>query len=961
MLLCLGGSSVFAQSVTLTWNPSSDTNAVGYKVYCGVASGVYTNAVAVGNTTTATISGLAAGVTYYFSATTVDASGIESPFSNEATFVPVGGTNGSTGSSPTPPPVSQPPTLNAIANASIYQNSALQTVNLTGISAGNTGNATVNVSAVSSDNGTIITTPAVNFSNPSSTGTVTFSPVATGTATVTVTVNNGGASNNAVSQTFTVTVAPVVTSAGPSVNPISGVTVYQNSGAQTIPLAGITAGTAYSGNFVQIWAYTSDTTIIPTPMVNYNSPNNTGSLSITPVAGALGTVTVTITVNNGAANFNQTFTVTVVPAPATAPSPAPTTNSPPTLNAISNVTTYQNAGLQTINLAGISAGTSGNPTVNIYAGASDSGALISTPAVNYTNSNSTGTLTFTPVSGATGTTTVTVIVDNGGASNNPVLLQFTVTVLPVVTSAGPAVDPINNLTIYQNSGIQTVSLTGITAGTNSPGGVAQVWAYTSDSTIIPPPAVNYNNPNSTGSLTFTPVPGALGTATITVTVNNGAANFNQVFTVTVLPASVTSPVPTLNVIPNVTVYQNAGVQTISLAGITSGSTNQTQPLVVSASSSNPAIISAPVVNYTSPNSLGTLAFAPATNALGSTTVTVTVNNGAEINNPFTQAFTVTVVARPAGSLPPTINPISSISVVESSFGASIPITGISSGVVPTVTQGRASTPPSQIRITATSSNPRLVESMVRYSSPSSSGVLTLRPSTGTGTAIITVPVNNGTKTNNITTQSFTVTVLPLQPPTLDPIGNVTITENSGPETIVLTGITAGVQAQNEPLRFTVQSNNPRGISQPQVQYKNLANTASLIFKPSRNFTGTATLNVTVNNGNRLNASVRQLFTVTVVPPATNTVVASSVSTVSMEAPKVVTPPDAAATLTTIPEPSGLFGFQVTGIPGGQYVVQASSDLTHWTAVQTNTAPFVFQDTTTGSAKQFYRAYYSNNN
>jgi hypothetical protein len=49
---------------------------------------------------------------------------------------------------------------------------------------------------------------------------------------------------------------------------------------------------------------------------------------------------------------------------------------------------------------------------------------------------------------------------------------------------------------------------------------------------------------------------------------------------------------------------------------------------------------------------------------------------------------------------------------------------------------------------------------------------------------------------------------------------------------------------------------------------------------------------------------------------------------------------------------------VTGVPGGKYVVQATSDLVHWTSVQTNTAPFVFQDgAANGFAQQFYRAYY----
>jgi len=50
---------VFGQgSVTLVWTADSDTNVVGYRVYYGVASRVYTNSIDVGDVTNATVTGL---------------------------------------------------------------------------------------------------------------------------------------------------------------------------------------------------------------------------------------------------------------------------------------------------------------------------------------------------------------------------------------------------------------------------------------------------------------------------------------------------------------------------------------------------------------------------------------------------------------------------------------------------------------------------------------------------------------------------------------------------------------------------------------------------------------------------------------------------------------------------------------------------------------------------------------
>ncbi len=65
-LILIQNSFSATQSVTLGWEPSLDSSVVGYKIYYGTTSHNYTNLVAVGNSTSATITGLISGETYYF-------------------------------------------------------------------------------------------------------------------------------------------------------------------------------------------------------------------------------------------------------------------------------------------------------------------------------------------------------------------------------------------------------------------------------------------------------------------------------------------------------------------------------------------------------------------------------------------------------------------------------------------------------------------------------------------------------------------------------------------------------------------------------------------------------------------------------------------------------------------------------------------------------------------------------
>jgi hypothetical protein len=76
-------SNTTVAQVALTWDPNTEPDLAGYKLYVGTASGVYTTTIDVGNMTTHTVAGLQPGATYYFVVTAYNTSGLESGFSNE--------------------------------------------------------------------------------------------------------------------------------------------------------------------------------------------------------------------------------------------------------------------------------------------------------------------------------------------------------------------------------------------------------------------------------------------------------------------------------------------------------------------------------------------------------------------------------------------------------------------------------------------------------------------------------------------------------------------------------------------------------------------------------------------------------------------------------------------------------------------------------------------------------------
>jgi hypothetical protein len=76
--------SAGSQSVTLAWDANPAVS--GYRLYWGPAARKYTNSVNVGNLTTATLSNLVDGATYFFAVTDYNSSGLESDYFNEVIY-----------------------------------------------------------------------------------------------------------------------------------------------------------------------------------------------------------------------------------------------------------------------------------------------------------------------------------------------------------------------------------------------------------------------------------------------------------------------------------------------------------------------------------------------------------------------------------------------------------------------------------------------------------------------------------------------------------------------------------------------------------------------------------------------------------------------------------------------------------------------------------------------------------
>ena len=586
--------------------------------------------------------------------------------------------------------------------------------------------------------------------------------------------------------------------------------------------------------FDSIVATTSDPAVVTNAGLSVTGGGSTRTLAITPTPDASGTATVTVTATRTILGVAQvatdTFLLTVTAL-----------DDAPTLDAIANPAAInEDAAAQGVSLSGITAGGGESQPLTVTA-ASNNTALVPNPTVTYTSPATTGSLSYTPVADANGSAVITVTVGDGVTTFSR---TFTVTVTAV--NDAPTLDPIADpAAILEGAAVQTVNLAGIATG----GGESQaltVTATSSNTALVPNPAVSYTSPNATGSLSYTPVPGVNGTATITVTVmdnGGGTDTVTRTFLVSVTPVD---DAPTLDAIADpAPIAEDAGLQSITLAGITAGA-GDTQGLTVTATSSNTALIPNPAVTYTSPNGGGSLSYTPVADANGSATITVTVTDSASLT--VTRTFTVVVTAV---NDTPTIAAITNRNTNEDTATGAIGFT-----------VGDVETAAAALTLSALSSNTALVPvANIVFGGAGANRTVTLMPAANqSGTATITIAVSDGVAS---ATSAFVLTVdgvndVPTMSPIADQATNVGVATGAIPFTV------ADVETAAGSLSVSGASTNTTLVPNANIIFGGSGASRTVTVTPAAGQAGTSTITVTVTDGV---APVSRTFLLTVGAPA----------------------------------------------------------------------------------------------
>src|SRR5678815_3056648 len=216
--------------------------------------------------------------------------------------------------------------------------------------------------------------------------------------------------------------------------------------------------------------------------------------------------------------------------------------------------------------------------------------LLLDSGLQITGAGTNRTLTITTITNAYGSATISIMVtDTDGATTST---SFDLTVNSV--NDAPTLTAIPNQSINEDGSVGPLNFTVDDPDPETLPEDLIVTASSSMLALVPSANLAFGGFGSARTISLTPAQNQFGTATITVTVDDGTTNSSRVFTVSV---NAVNDQPTLNPLPDLVLDEGAGQQTVNLSGISTGATNEIQTLTITSISSNPGLIPNPILTY----------------------------------------------------------------------------------------------------------------------------------------------------------------------------------------------------------------------------------------------------------------------------------------------------------------------------------------------------------------------------
>ncbi|HXJ76484.1 MAG TPA: Ig-like domain-containing protein, partial [Candidatus Dormibacteraeota bacterium] len=395
------------------------------------------------------------------------------------------------------------PTMQAISNRTITEDSVLAPIDFT-IGDAETPAANLVLTGASSDPA-IVPNNNIIFGGSGSLRNVSVVPLPNANGSVTITRTVTDAEGGATSNSFVLTITAV--NDPPTISDIPNQTGLEDQVLGPIPF---TVGDVESAPAaLSVSGASSNPALIPNANITFGGSGASRTISLRPATNQFGTATITVTVSDGSATTNDSFVVTVNRVnhlPTISDLPDRSINEDATLGPLS----FTVGDLETSATALLTSGFCSNP------------ALVPTNSFTFGGSGSNRTVTITPAPNQFGSGTITIAVtDSDGDSG---IDTFLLTVNPV--NDLPTVEAPTALTINEDAGLQTVTLTNITAGASNEIQAVTFSVISNNPQLIPNPTVNYTSPSTVGVLQFTTVTNASGVATLTLTANDGGASNN---------------------------------------------------------------------------------------------------------------------------------------------------------------------------------------------------------------------------------------------------------------------------------------------------------------------------------------------------------------------------------------------------------------------------------------------------